>query len=128
MAIIASRAWTRTQPHIQTCTLDSTEIVELLVKECPDPAIKNNAQIWASELGARLRRRDSLDILTPTRKRRGPRRRVRKALWGTFLRLPIYYHNPLTSFTVLCACYTLVSFSMCPRSWRYCGFLLGYVM
>ena len=42
---------------------DHTEIVELLVKNGADTTIKNNAQITAFELGARLNRGDSLDIL-----------------------------------------------------------------
>ncbi|PUU84162.1 ankyrin repeat-containing domain protein, partial [Tuber borchii] len=42
---------------------DHTEIVELLVNKGADTTIKNNAQITALELGARLNRVDSLDIL-----------------------------------------------------------------
>ena len=42
---------------------DHSEIVELLVKNGADTTIKNNAQITALELGAKLERGDSLDIL-----------------------------------------------------------------
>ena len=42
---------------------DHVEIVELLVKEGADPNIKNNAQMTALELGEKLERGDSLDIL-----------------------------------------------------------------
>ena len=42
---------------------DHPEIVELLVKEGADLTIKNNAQLTASELGAKLERGESLDIL-----------------------------------------------------------------
>ena len=42
---------------------DHPEIVDLLVKEGADQTIKNNAQLTASELGAKLERGESLDIL-----------------------------------------------------------------
>ena len=42
---------------------DQTEIIELLVKEGADPTIKNNAKLTALELGAKLAREDSLDVL-----------------------------------------------------------------
>ena len=42
---------------------DHPEIVDLLVKGGADQTIKNNAQLTASELGAKLERGDSLDIL-----------------------------------------------------------------
>ena len=42
---------------------DHPEIVDLLVKEGADLTIKNNAQLTASELGAKLERGESLDIL-----------------------------------------------------------------
>ena len=40
---------------------DYTEIIQLLVKEGADPTIKNNAQLTASELGAKLAKGDSLE-------------------------------------------------------------------
>ena len=46
------------------------EIVELLVKEGADPIIKNNAQLTASELGAKLEREEILDILKQDEKKR----------------------------------------------------------
>jgi len=49
---------------------DHTVIVELLVKEGADPAIKNNAQLTASELGSKLERGDSLEILRQDEKKR----------------------------------------------------------
>ena len=42
---------------------DHPEIVDLLVKEGADLTIKNNAQLTATELGAKLERGESLDIL-----------------------------------------------------------------
>ena len=42
---------------------DHPEIVDLLVKEGADQTIKNKAQLTASELGAKLERGESLDIL-----------------------------------------------------------------
>ena len=42
---------------------DHTEIVDLLVRKGADTTIKNNAQLTASELGEKLERRDSLDML-----------------------------------------------------------------
>ena len=42
---------------------DHPEIVELLVKGGADATIKNNAQMTPSELGAKLERGDSLDVL-----------------------------------------------------------------
>ena len=42
---------------------DRPEIAELLVKEGADLTIKNNAQLTALELGAKLERRESFDIL-----------------------------------------------------------------
>ena len=42
---------------------DHPEIVDLLVKEGANLTIKNNAQLTASELGAKLERGESLDIL-----------------------------------------------------------------
>jgi len=42
---------------------DHTEIVDLLVRKGADTTIKNNAQMTALELGAKLGRGDSLDIL-----------------------------------------------------------------
>ena len=42
---------------------DHPEIVDLLVKGGADQTIKNNAQLTASELGAKLERGESLDIL-----------------------------------------------------------------
>ena len=42
---------------------DRPEMVELLVKGGADATIKNNAQMTASELGAKLERGDSLDVL-----------------------------------------------------------------
>ena len=42
---------------------DHPEIVDLLVKAGADQTIKNNAQLTASELGSKLEREDSLDIL-----------------------------------------------------------------
>ena len=42
---------------------DHPEIVDLLVEAGADRTIKNNAQLTASELGAKLEREESLDIL-----------------------------------------------------------------
>jgi len=42
---------------------DHPEIVDLLIQEGADLTIKNNAQLTASELGAKLEREESLDIL-----------------------------------------------------------------
>ena len=42
---------------------DHTEIVELLVKRGADTTIKNNSQLTAFELGAKLERGDALDIV-----------------------------------------------------------------
>ena len=49
---------------------DHPVIVKLLFKEGADPAIKNNAQLTASELGAKLDRGDSLEILRQDEKKR----------------------------------------------------------
>jgi len=46
---------------------DHTEIVDLLVRKGADTTIKNNAQLTALELGAKLGRGDSLDILKHAR-------------------------------------------------------------
>ena len=40
---------------------DHTEIIQLLLKEGADPTIRNNAQLTASELGAKLAKGDSLE-------------------------------------------------------------------
>ena len=50
---------------------DHPEIVELLVKNGADTTIKNNAQISTLELGAKLEREDSLDILKHAEEMRG---------------------------------------------------------
>ena len=47
---------------------DHPSIVKLLVRQGANPAIKNNAQLTALELGERLGRGDSLRILTRSRK------------------------------------------------------------
>jgi len=49
---------------------DHAEIVELLVKEGADTTIKNNAELTAPELGAKLDRGDSLEILKRGEKKR----------------------------------------------------------
>ena len=49
---------------------DHTEIVDLLVRKGVDTTIKNNAQLIALELGAKLGRGDSLDILKHAREMR----------------------------------------------------------
>ena len=49
---------------------DHAVIVELLVKEGADTTIKNNARLTASELGAKLERCDSLEILKQGEKQR----------------------------------------------------------
>jgi len=49
---------------------DHTEIVDLLVRKGADTTIKNNAQLTALELGAKLGRGDYLDVLKHAREMR----------------------------------------------------------
>ena len=54
---------------------DHPEIVDLLVKDGADFTIKNNAQMTPSELGAKLERGESLDILKQDEKKRAEARK-----------------------------------------------------
>ena len=49
---------------------DHTEIVELLIQKGADTTIKNNAQMTAPELGEKLKREDSLDVVKHAEKLR----------------------------------------------------------
>ena len=73
---------------------DHPEIVDLLIKEGADPTIKNNAQLTASELGAKLERGESLDILKQDEEERAEARKE-------VVKEPPYlgenlYHLPIT--------------------------------
>ena len=73
---------------------DHPEIVDLLVKAGADQTIKNNAQLTASELGAKLERGESLDIL---KQDKGEDAEAKEVLEGP----PYLGGNPPDSSTIL---------------------------
>ena len=72
---------------------DHSEIVDLLVKAGADLTIKNNAQLTASELGAKLERGESLDIIEENEKKRAEAKKETLKEPPSLAENP---HNPLT--------------------------------
>ena len=72
---------------------DHSEIVDLLVKAGADLTIKNNAQLTASELGAKLERGESLDVIEENEKKRAEAKKEALKEPPSLAENP---HNPLT--------------------------------
>jgi len=79
---------------------DHVVIVELLVKEGADLTIKNNAELTAPELGAKLDRGDSLEILRQGEMKRGEMKK------GVVKQPPDFTGNPGDLATTLLSNYT----------------------
>jgi len=79
---------------------DHAVIVELLVEEGADATIKNNAELTASELGAKLERGDSLEILIEGEMKRGEMKK------GVVKEPPDIAGNPRDLATTLLSNYT----------------------